>query len=240
MTNENQIIQKKRQPLNYQNGKIYMIVNPINDKIYVGSTATELCVRLWRHKSDAYKNTHNKIFYDDLKLNRTKFKIILIENFPCNSKKELEKREYEVIQQKVHELGRDKLYNLCLSKNGEGHSSYGKKISEQTKQKISQANKGKQLSVNNPFYGKKHSEETKRKISVLRQGKYIGDKSPNFKNGNIHKRKNNIYTFQWTEHNEEDKTRKHRSKSFSINKYGEEEAYKLCLEFQKLIYPEMK
>ena len=40
---------------------------------------------------------------------------------------------------------------------------------EETKQKISIANKGE----NNPFYGKQHTEETKKKMSEERKGREL-------------------------------------------------------------------
>lgn len=53
-----------------------------------------------------------------------------------------------------------------MSKNhwdngGKNHPNYGKQVSEETKNKISNRMKGS----DNPFYGKKHSAETKHKIS---------------------------------------------------------------------------
>ena len=43
----------------------------------------------------------------------------------------------------------------------------GKHRSEETKKKLSEANKGKHLGKDNPFYGKHHSEETKKKLSEI-------------------------------------------------------------------------
>ena len=57
----------------------------------------------------------------------------------------------------------------------------GKKISEETRKKISEGNKGKQAGENNPFYGKHHSEESKQKMSEANKGKRW------FSNGKINK-----------------------------------------------------
>ena len=43
----------------------------------------------------------------------------------------------------------------------------GKKLSKETRRKISEANKGK----NNPMYGKHHTEETKRNIGRKNKGR---------------------------------------------------------------------
>jgi hypothetical protein len=46
-------------------------------------------------------------------------------------------------------------------------------VSEETKKKISRANKGKFLGINNPMFGKKHSNETKEKLSKKNKGKIL-------------------------------------------------------------------
>jgi len=288
----NEIVEKPRQrkSVDYQNGKIYQIVNSINNKIYIGSCATELRIRFQAHKNNSNKHKRANVeFYDFLKDNIEYCQIILIENYPCNSKNELEKREYQIIQDKIKELGRDKLYNISISLSGIGHSTYGrqhtletkqkiseknkgkltgeksywfgKHLSDETKQKLSNAKKGKYVGEKNPNYGKTVSDETKQKISNALIGKYVGEKSPNygktvsdetkqklseinkgkkmgqdshnFKGGSVYIHKNS-WNFQYCENG------KQKSKSYSINKYGDEEAHRLCLEFQKTIYPELK
>lgn len=52
----------------------------------------------------------------------------------------------------------------------------GRHLSDETKQKISETNKGKPSSMK----GKKHSDETKQKLSVVLKGKYCGENSPNY------------------------------------------------------------
>jgi predicted GIY-YIG superfamily endonuclease len=42
--------------MNYENSKIYKLVNDVDDKIYVGSTATTLAKRLYGHKNSAKRN----------------------------------------------------------------------------------------------------------------------------------------------------------------------------------------
>ena len=50
----------------------------------------------------------------------------------------------------------------------------GYKHSEEAKNKISEAMKGEK----NPFYGKHHSDETKERISAARKGKHLGKDNP--------------------------------------------------------------
>lgn len=80
----------------YQNGKIYKLVSQHTDEICVGSTIQSLNERKSQYKSHYKSWQENKfnrnlagfeiVKYDD-------FEIELVELFPCESNKELEKRE---------------------------------------------------------------------------------------------------------------------------------------------------
>lgn len=81
---------------NYQDGKIYKIVNDIDNEIYVGSTCQLLCKRIQEHfKKSKDINTikSNKLYMKINQIGKLHFKIILIEKCPCNDKEELLKRE---------------------------------------------------------------------------------------------------------------------------------------------------
>lgn len=56
-------------------------------------------------------------------------------------------------------------------------SKKGKPLSQEHRDKISKANTGE----NNGFYGKHHTEETRQKMSEAKKGKYVGENSPNAK-----------------------------------------------------------
>jgi len=80
---------------NYKTSKIYKIIDNTNDSIYVGSTTRPLKERLKSH-SDKYKKYINGIgrftsSFDIIKNND--YKIILIENYPCDNINELHQRE---------------------------------------------------------------------------------------------------------------------------------------------------
>lgn len=79
----------------------------------------------------------------------------------------------------------------CIKTIKKNNPFYGKKHSEETKQKIGQANKGKKRTEeqkkkqsermkgkNNPFYGKKHTEEIKEKISIKNKDRLLGKNNP--------------------------------------------------------------
>lgn len=62
----------------------------------------------------------------------------------------------------------------------ENKGIYDYKISEETRRKISEANKGSK----NGMFGKKHSIETKKLMSKNR-GSMVGDRNPNYKGGHL-------------------------------------------------------
>jgi hypothetical protein len=84
----------------YKNSKIYKIVSYDNDEIYIGSTTESLSKRFHKHKHDLKRFKAGNYHYI------TSFKIleyetahiVLIENFPCENKEELFKREQYHIQ----------------------------------------------------------------------------------------------------------------------------------------------
>ena len=78
---------------NYQNGKIYKLVNDVDNDIYVGSTTTSLSMRKSKHVNSA-KTRSDRCVYEHLnEIGWDNVKIILIENFPCDSREELVARE---------------------------------------------------------------------------------------------------------------------------------------------------
>ena len=76
----------------YSKGKIYKIIDNTNGKIYIGSTVHTLLGRLLGHKTE-YKNKPEKNISSGIILKNNNFRIELIENFPCNTKRALEIRE---------------------------------------------------------------------------------------------------------------------------------------------------
>lgn len=81
----------------YQNGKIYKIVCDTTNKVYYGSTTKKyLSSRLNTHKH-AYLNNLNS-YTSRYVLEGGNYSIILVENYPCNSKDELHQRERYYIE----------------------------------------------------------------------------------------------------------------------------------------------
>ena len=87
--------------VNYQNGRIYKLVSNHTKYIYIGSTTMPLHQRLWQHKTHYElfsKGLINKICSSKQLYHLGKVEIILIQNYPCNSKEELLMRERHFIE----------------------------------------------------------------------------------------------------------------------------------------------
>ena len=85
----------------YNNGKIYTIrCRTDNDLIYVGSSIQPLHKRFHAHKTNLNKGKYNNsLLYNKMnELGINNFYIELYENYKCNSKEELNRREGEVIR----------------------------------------------------------------------------------------------------------------------------------------------
>lgn len=96
--------------VNYQNGKIYRLISA-SGKQYIGSTTVLLTKRKYDHKKkyELYKGGHitNKCS-SVLLFEEGEVDIVLIENFPCDSKEELEKRERYWV---------DNISGVCVNRN---------------------------------------------------------------------------------------------------------------------------
>jgi len=86
----------------YHGGKIYTLRSPSTDKFYIGSTTQSLAKRKAEHK----KNKSNEISQLD------DFYIELLENFKCENRDELNKREGELIREN----------DKCVNKNMAGRT----------------------------------------------------------------------------------------------------------------------
>jgi hypothetical protein len=100
----------------YQDGKIYLIYSKKYPLIYYGSTTRTLEDRLKEHERDCelFLNEKGKYTssFEIIKLGN--YDILLIEDFPCNSKKDLLRREGEYIKQN---------FCLCVNKKIAGRTN---------------------------------------------------------------------------------------------------------------------
>ena len=85
----------------YANGKIYKIVNDVDDQIFVGSTCKQrLCQRMAMHRADFCRFLEDdsrdfeiKLYFHILEIGQDHFRIELIENYACETKEQLRARE---------------------------------------------------------------------------------------------------------------------------------------------------
>ena len=70
----------------YSKGKIYKIVNDIDDYVYIGSTVDRLSNRMAKHRFDV-KRFYGKIYQHMRKYSQEYFHIFLIRNYPVHVKK---------------------------------------------------------------------------------------------------------------------------------------------------------
>ncbi len=132
---------------------IYKIINVINGKVYVGS-AIDIDRRLSEHgralRSGQHHNDHLQKAYNKYGLEHFEF----VPFFKCK-KKDLLLYEQQIMDH-CHSYEEEFGYNLCPIAG----SCLGSKWPEESKTKFSESRKGK----GNPNYGKKFSEESKQKM----------------------------------------------------------------------------
>jgi len=132
---------------NYQKGKIYKIVNITSTDeadCYVGSTCVPLCKRLSSHKHAVKVRKEEtlkdgSLYYMMNKLGASNFRIVLIEEYPCNSKEQLLSREeHHRIQLKakynIIPAHNNKVKQPAKSYDGELPSVIGRRIAARLKQ----------------------------------------------------------------------------------------------------------
>ena len=150
--------------MGYENGKIYSIKSKKTEDIYIGSTILTLKERFNHHKysykyyqngKGCYKSSYEIVKYDDAYIE-------LLEDYPCESKKELCKKEGEYIRN-----------NKCINRNiaGRTQKELDKEYYEKHKERIKKRKKE---------YYEKHKEKrneydkeyrTKNKEKIKKQKK---------------------------------------------------------------------
>lgn len=139
----------------YSNGKIYKIISENTEKYYIGSTTQPLSKRFSDHKSNykMFQNSkyHNYSSFDIIKENDCK--IVLIEDYPCENKNQLESRERYWIDKY-----KDNIVNKCIPTRTD--KEYYKDNIEKA-QKYRDEHKQEIKEYNNKYY-----EEQKDKIKA--------------------------------------------------------------------------
>ena len=77
----------------YAQGKIYKIVNTVDDRIYVGSTCLPLAKRFYDHKRTGRQRPTQRVYEALNTIGWENARMVLVEAFACENKQELIARE---------------------------------------------------------------------------------------------------------------------------------------------------
>lgn len=200
-------------------GKVYKVVNDIDTDFYVGSTTLQyLCDRLCGHRQTSKNDTTRRqspLYQKIRAIGSDHFRIELIEEYPCESKKELLVREqywidllkptlnkFKAIEQRTPEqyykdiYQKEKEYRLAYCKE------YYQRNAEQIKARVrAYAESNKELiAEQTKKYRETHREELKAKKSAIIEcpcgGKTTASHYGRHKKGKPHK--------AWEERNTQD------------------------------------
>jgi len=192
--------------MDYKNGKIYRIVCNETGLCYIGSTTSTLVKRLSKHKSDfkAYLEGNKNYITSYKIIENNNYDIILLEEFPCENKNQLYKRERFYIESidcvnkiipsrtqkeyrednKEHLKEKTKQYN---EKNKEEIKEYKKEYYEKNKDKVAEIQHNWYLKNKEEIkeQHKEYNENNKKKIKEYYKEYYENNKKKLMLNPNI-------------------------------------------------------
>lgn len=159
---------------------VYKVTNKINGKCYVGQTKHELDRVKIRYLSDARMRRFNYQFYQDIRdfgIDNFEWEVIC----KCESMGELkEKRAFYIHEYRTRDVGYNRVPG---NKKGSESCLWGVTLSEEHRQKISEALMGHPVSeetrqrIGNFWRGKSLSDEHRQKISKTMMGHPVAEKS---------------------------------------------------------------
>ena len=154
-------------PINYSKGKIYKIVNDVDNMVYIGSTSLSLNKRMAYHRGTMKKHKEFIIYQHIEKYGIEHFSIILIRNYPCKSKEKLlheERIEFDLVERnlllnkfrpiityeekKMYESQNNKKY----MKTSEKRKKYDQNRNEKRKLEMREYRKFNKIMQELPFY----------------------------------------------------------------------------------------
>ena len=160
----------------YQKGKIYKLWSPSKNIIYYGSTVETISQRLAKHlyKYNAYNNKKHNYYCSAFKvLECGDYKIELVEEYACNNKQQLERKEGEYIKNndcinKVIAGRTNKEYRLDNADKIKTHKEANKEKIKEQRKAYREANKEK---------SKAYKEANKEKIREQARIYYLKNKN---------------------------------------------------------------
>jgi hypothetical protein len=164
--------------MDYKNGKIYSIRSYLTDKIYIGSTCSPLAKRLYEHRANykCYTNGNQKKYMSSYQIMEFGDEYIeLIEEYPCDNKHQLLKREGQLIRDDNNCVNKHIPCNFVIN---EGpiidkilyHKQYKAQYRVFCKDKIKQSDKKYRDNNKDKIkaVGKKYRDDNKDKIKQYR------------------------------------------------------------------------
>ena len=115
------------------------LVNNIDDKIYIGSTVNPLYKRKGQHKSTSILKPNIKLYQYLNEIGWDNVDIILIENFPCESKEVLHQRErywIDILKPQLNTNIPTRTLKEYYEDNKENLKNYNEKYRKDNKDKI--------------------------------------------------------------------------------------------------------
>jgi len=83
----------------YANGRVYAVLNTLNDKKYIGSTTCPLSKRMGEHRLAAAKGNGRPLYVAMRELGVDKFYIELVKDCPCERREQLRREEGQAIRE---------------------------------------------------------------------------------------------------------------------------------------------
>ena len=151
--------------MEYTNGRIYKILNYIDDEVYVGSTTQPLSKRMALHRADSIQpmKQHRLLYIKMKEYGIENFYIELIEAYPCKNNEELRKREGHYIRtvgtlnKRIEDRTKQEYYQdnheTILAQHKEYHQNNREQILAQKKEYY-EANREKLLAQDREYYEK--------------------------------------------------------------------------------------
>jgi hypothetical protein len=126
---------------NYENSKIYKLWSPSKNLVYYGSTTETLSRRLSGHLTgyNRHKNNNTTAYVNSFKILECEdYKIELVEEYPCNNKQQLCKKEGEYIKANecVNKLIAGRTKQEWYKENPDNVAKKNKKYADNNKEKI--------------------------------------------------------------------------------------------------------
>lgn len=149
-------------------GRVYKITNIVNDKLYVGQTKTSMAKRFTSHKCESKNERYDNKLYEEMRKYGTEnFKVESLSEIKTSTRDELREMLNVLEKQYIEKLAPE--YNFAPG----GLGNTGVTWTDERREKFKELMSGE----NNPCFGKPKSDETREKLSKALKGRVISEES---------------------------------------------------------------